>query len=377
MTTPSVAAGPWTARERMRLGGIVGVVAVLHVAGIAVYLQYSGQPASAGAFAGAGTLAYVLGMRHAFDADHIAAIDDTTRLMLLRGRRPVGVGFFFAMGHSTVVLVLALVVASAAGSVNDAGVTAVKEVGGAVAMVAAMSFLLLVAWLNSVVLRNLVGLWRQLRSGHVDENRLEETLLDRGLLNRMLGGRIRTLIRSSWHMYPVGLLMGLGLETASEVTLLGLSASTAAGGELPMLAVLSLPLLFAAGMSAFDTADSLLMSRAYSWSYRHPVRTLFYNTATTAVTVVIAAFIASVYLSEVLVTYAGLDVLGGYAGIAEQFELFGYAIAGVFATTWAGAVAWWKIRGYDRRYADIEPTVVTEPISTTAVSTATVPTEQS
>jgi high-affinity nickel-transport protein len=360
MSISTIAAGPWTAAERVRLGGIVGVVALLHVVGIAVYLHYHGQSASAGAFAGAGTLAYVLGMRHAFDADHIAAIDDTTRLMLLRGRRPVGVGFFFAMGHSTVVLVLALLVAGAAGSVQGSGVNAVKDVGGAIAMVVAMSFLLLVAWLNSVVLRNLLGLWRQLRSGHVDENRLEQTLLDRGLLNRVLGGRLRSLIRSSWHMYPVGLLMGLGLETASEVTLLALSASTAAGGQLPLLAVLSLPLLFAAGMSAFDTADSLLMTRAYSWSYRHPVRTLFYNTATTAVTVVIAAFVASVYLSQALVTYAGLNVLSGYAGIGEQFELFGYAIAGVFAVAWAGAVAWWKVRGYDRRYADVEAAIPVE-----------------
>ncbi len=361
MSATTVASGAWTAAERARLGGILGVIALLHVAGIAVYLHYHGQATAAGTFAGAGTLAYVLGMRHAFDADHIAAIDDTTRLMLLRGRRPVGVGFFFAMGHSTVVLALALLVSTAAASVNDAEVTALREVGATVAVVVAMSFLLLVAWLNSVVLRNLMGLWRQLRSGRVDENRLEETLLDRGLLNRMLGGRLRNLIRSSWHMYPVGLLMGLGLETASEVTLLALSASAAAGGDVPMLAVLSLPLLFAAGMSAFDTADSLLMSRAYSWSYRHPVRTLFYNTATTAVTVVIAAFIASVYLADVLVTHAGLSALSPYAGIAEQFELFGYAIAGLFAATWAGAVAWWKLRGYDRRYADVETIAAPEP----------------
>jgi nickel/cobalt transporter (NiCoT) family protein len=360
MSASTTAAGPWTAAERMRLGGIVGVVALLHVVGIAVYLHYHADPAAAGAYAGAGTLAYVLGMRHAFDADHIAAIDDTTRLMLLRGRRPVGVGFFFAMGHSTVVLVLALLVSTAAGTVDDSDLSAVKEVGATVAVVVAMSFLLLVAWLNAVVLRNLARLWRQLRTGHVDEKRLEETLLDRGLLNRMLGGRLRSLIRSSWHMYPVGLLMGLGLETASEVTLLALSASTASSGHLPMLAVLSLPLLFAAGMSAFDTADSLLMTRAYSWSYRHPVRTLFYNTATTAVTVLVAAFIASVYLCEVLVSHAGLTMLAGYAGLSEQFELFGYAIAGVFAATWAGAVLWWKARGYDERYADVEPALASE-----------------
>jgi high-affinity nickel-transport protein len=346
LTSPVLAVGRWTGPERMRLSAIVGVVALLHLMGIALYLHARGDAAAAGGLAGAGTLAYALGMRHAFDADHIAAIDDTTRLMLLRGRRPVGVGFFFAMGHSTVVLALALLVAYAATSVSDG----LRESMGTVAVLVAMGFLLLVAYLNAIVLRNILGLWRGLRAGRLDETVLERTLLDRGLLNRLLGGRAKGLIRASWHMYPVGLLMGLGMETASEVTLLSLSASTAVTGRLPLYAVLSLPLLFAAGMSAFDTADSLLMTRAYSWAYRNPARTLFYNIATTAVTVAIAGFIASVYVAEVLVSYAGLGFLSGYASLASQFQLFGYGIAGIFVVTWGGALLLWRVRGYDARY---------------------------
>jgi high-affinity nickel-transport protein len=165
-------------------------------------------------------------------------------------------------------------------------------------------FLILVATLNGIVLRNILTLWRRLRQGDHDPEGIEHALLSRGLFARAFGRKLRNLIRTSWHMYPVGVLMGLGLETASEVTLLALTASTAAGGRLPTLAVLSLPLLFAAGMSTFDTADSLVMTRLYSWSYRNPVRTLFFNIATTSMTVVIAGFIASVYLASVLVDYA-------------------------------------------------------------------------
>jgi high-affinity nickel-transport protein len=347
MTEATLLTGAWTPAERIRIGGILAVIVGLHVSGIALYLAYSGDLATAGGVAGTGVLAYVLGTRHAFDADHIAAIDDTTRIMLLRGRRPVGVGFFFAMGHSTVVVVLALLVAWGASSLTDAGADRLRELGGAVATVVAMLFLLIVAALNAVVLRTIVRLWRRLRTGEHDAAATERALLSRGALNRLLGRRFQGVVRSSWHMYPVGLLMGLGLETASEVTLLALAASTAAGGQLPVAAVLSLPLLFAAGMSTFDTADSLVMTRLYSWSYRNPVRTLFFNISTTAMTVLIAAFIASVYLADVLVAYVGWTFLAPYAALAENFELFGYCIAGLFALTWLTAFAVWKVRRYD------------------------------
>ncbi len=350
LTTPAVSGGAWTRAERGRLTAILGVVAALHVAGWSLYLYYTRNLAAASSFAGAGTLAYVLGVRHAFDADHIAAIDDTTRLMLQRGRRPVGVGFFFAMGHSSVVLALAFLVAAAATAAAGAGIEGFREVGGAIATVTAMSFLLLVATLNALVLRAILRLWRRMTRGDLDERELELQLANRGLLNRMLGGRARSLIRSSWHMFPVGLLFGLGLETASEVTLLALSASTATAGALPLLATLTLPLLFAAGMSGLDTCDSLIMTRAYSWAYRNPARKLYYNIATTAMTVLIAAFVGSVYLAGVLADYAGLGLLAPYAAFSEHFELLGYVIVGVFALTWGAAAVVWRLGRFDQRY---------------------------
>lgn len=353
MTTTTITAGRWTRAERLRITGIVGVIAALHVIGWSLYLFYASGPAGAGAFAGAGTLAYTLGMRHAFDADHIAAIDDTTRLMMQRGRRPVGVGFFFAMGHSTVVLALAFVVALAAGAAGS-GIGTFRHVGGLVSQIVAMVFLLLVAVLNLMVLTGIVRLWRRMASGRLDQGELDLQLLNRGLMNRILGRRARGLIRSSWHMYPVGILFGLGLETASEITLLALSASAAAHGSgLPTLAVLSLPLLFAAGMSAFDTADSMLMTRLYSWAYRSPARRLYYNIATTGMTVAVAAFIASVYVAGLVAdaTRAG-TLVTAYASLADHFELLGYIVVAIFAASWLCAAAVWRFRGLAEKYGD-------------------------
>jgi high-affinity nickel-transport protein len=340
----------WTRAQRVQLSAIVAVVVLLHVADWSLYLSVTSGPARAGAFAGAGVLAYVLGIRHAFDADHIAAIDDTTRLMVQRGRRPVGVGFFFAMGHSSVVIALAVIVALAAGPAAGPQLGHWHQIGGIVSTVVAMSFLALVAVLNAIVLGGIIGLWRSLRRGTLDERQLELHLLSRGLVNRILGGRARTLIRSSWHMYPLGILFGLGLETASEVSLLTLSASTAQGGRLPLLSTMTLPLLFAAGMSAFDTGDGLLMSLAYTWSQHNPARRLYYNIATTWATVVVAGFIASVYLARVLANHAGAAFLAGYASLAGHFEVLGYAIVGVFVLTWGGAVLLWRLGGFDHRY---------------------------
>ncbi|MDD7965373.1 HoxN/HupN/NixA family nickel/cobalt transporter [Actinomycetospora lemnae] len=355
--TSAVAAVPrWTSRERLQLSAIVAVIAALHVVGWTLYLSLTSGPLGAGAFAGAGVLAYVLGVRHAFDADHIAAIDDTTRLMVQRGRRPVGVGFFFAMGHSSVVVVLSLVVAAAAGAaVTNGTIDRWREVGGAVSTVVAMVFLGLVAVLNALVLKGVVGSWFDLRAGRLDEADLERQLLDRGVVNRVLGGRARTLIKHSWHMYPLGVLFGLGLETASEVTLLTLSATTAsttggAAGGAPLVAALTLPLLFAAGMSAFDTVDGVLMSAAYAWSNRNPARRLFYNIATTAATVTVAGFIASVYLAGVLADDLGMTALAGYAGLADEFELLGYVIVGFFVVVWGGAALIWRFGGFDARH---------------------------
>ncbi|MGI3224196.1 HoxN/HupN/NixA family nickel/cobalt transporter [Streptomyces sp. GTA36] len=229
--------------------------------------------------------------------------------------------------------------------------SAFRHVGGLVSQIVAMLFLLLVAVLNSMVLNGIVGLWRRMTQGRLDPNELERHLLNRGLMNRILGRRARGLIRSSWHMYPVGILFGLGLGTASEITLLALSASAAHGSGLPLLAVLSLPLLFAAGMSAFDTADSMLMTRLYSWAYRSPARRLYYNLATTGMTVAVAAFIASVYVAGLVADTTGAGgLLTAYASLADHFELLGYIVVAIFAASWLSAAAIWRFRGLAEKY---------------------------
>ncbi|PXW25770.1 UNVERIFIED_CONTAM: high-affinity nickel-transport protein [Williamsia faeni] len=330
--------GPWSRAEHRRLAGILGSILFLHILGVVLYLGFSGSPATGGGIAGSGLLAYMLGMRHAFDADHIAAIDDTTRIMLLRGRRPVGVGFFFAMGHSTVVLILALLVALGGAVVKAMDLTRVQQVGGYIAMVIAVIFLVLVSTMNSVVLRELVMLSKKQRAGHDISDELEHNLSHRGFMARMLGGRLRGLIRSSWHMYPVGLLMGLGLETASEVSLLALTAAASTTGHLSWGAILSLPILFAAGMSTFDTADSLVMTRAYSWSNGSPVRRLRFNTLTTGATVAIGFFVAGIYICGLLYQVRGFGWLAPVGAMSDNFEILGYAIAGTFVVIWGSAL---------------------------------------
>ena len=228
MTTVDAAAPAWTRGQRLKLSGIVAVVVLLHVVGWSTYLAVTSGPAGAGTFAGAGVLAYMLGIRHAFDADHIAAIDDTTRLMVQRGRRPVGVGFFFAMGHSSVVLVLALMVALAAGATASPSLDSWRHVGGAVSTVVAMTFLgaggsaerARAARHHRVLAGAAARPARRAAAG-------SPAAQPRAGQPRSSAGARATLIRSSWHMYPLGILFGLGLETASEVTLLTLAASTA------------------------------------------------------------------------------------------------------------------------------------------------------
>lgn len=348
-----IATGRWTGAERVRLSGVIGVIAAMHMLGWALYLYYARHLGAATSFAGAGTLAYALGVRHAFDADHIAAIDDTTRLMLQRGRRPVGVGFFFSLGHSSVVLVLSLVVATAAGAMTGAGVRTLRTYGGIAAAVTGMTFLLAVAVLNALVLAGLLRTWRRLARDQLSGLELDLLLVNRGLMNRILGGRARSLIRSSVHMFPVGVLFGLGLETASEVALLGLSASTAEAGGLPLPATLTLPLLFAAGMSALDTCDSLLMTRAYSWAYASSARRLYYNAAATGMTVLVALFVGTVYLASLLNRLAGTGgPVSWYASIGNHFELIGYVIVGLFAAAWAGATLAWRLGGLEHRYGN-------------------------
>src|SRR5262252_8957564 len=319
--------------ERRRLGGFYGAVLLLHVLGFGCLLAYGVANPS---FLALGALAYSFGLRHAFDADHISAIDNTTRKLLQQGRKPVGVGFFFSLGHSSVVFLIALALAFAVksivqGVVSDGG--ELRNIGGAIGTTVSGSFLVLIGVLNLVVLLGIVQVFRRMRQGRYDGNELEHELVAGGVMSRVFG-RLFRLVDDSWHMYPIGFLFGLGFDTASEVALLAVSAGAAARG-LPFLAVVSLPLIFAAGMSLMDTADGAFMAKAYSWAFSNPVRKVFYNMTVTALSVVVALVIGVAELVQIVIQVANLqgqpwDAIGGFNFIGQA----GFFIVGLFVVTW-------------------------------------------
>lgn len=329
---PAFSAGEWR-----RLAGFFGFIALLHCLGWGLYLYYA---ASHPALIGLGLAAYLLGLRHAFDADHIAAIDDTVRLLLQKGERALGVGFFFSLGHSTIVLVLAIVVAFAAASVAGR-IPQFAEIGGLIGASVSGTFLVLVGVLNLVVLLDILGVWKQARTGRHSHAHLEALLAKRGLLNRLFGGRLSKMVSRSWHMYPLGLLFGLGFDTASEIALLAMTAGAAAG-SIPIPAILCLPILFAAGMSLMDTADGVLMVKAYHWAFLNPLRKIFYNIVTTGLSVAIALFIGLVELAQVAIEALGLSGPGFDLIAGIDFGIMGYVIVGLFLLAWALSVLLWK-----------------------------------
>ncbi len=335
----------FTSQERVRLGGFYGIVALLHVIGWGLYLHFS---AHYPALIGLGFVAYLFGLRHAFDADHIAAIDDTVRFMLQKGKRPLGVGFFFSLGHSTIVMGLAIAIAFAASAVMR-DLPQLRNVGGVIGVCVSGVFLWVIGILNLLVLLDLLKVWQQARSGTHGHQHLEALLAQRGLLNRLFRGRLQKLMNHSWQMYPLGLLFGLGFDTASEVALLAMTAGASAG-NLPIPAVLSLPILFAAGMTLMDTTDGVLMSKAYDWAFLNPVRKIFYNVTTTGLSAGVALLIGSIELLQVLIGALGLhgSVFDGIARL--DFGMLGYVIVGVFLLACGSSVAVWKFGRLEERY---------------------------
>jgi len=322
--------------ERRRLCGFAAAIGGLHVLGWGLIALYASAHPVLG---GLGVLAYSFGLRHAFDADHISAIDNTTRRLMADGGRPLGVGFFFSLGHSTVVFGLSLALAVGAGAVRHA-VPALQLYGGTIGASVSGAFLWGIGLLNLVVLAGIVRLARGLREGRFDEAQLEARLQQRGLMSRLCGRRFQ-LIRSSWQMYPVGLLFGLGFDTATEVGLLAITAGVATS-HLPPLAIVALPTLFAAGMTTTDTLDGLFMTKAYGWAFSSPARKIYYNLTVTSVSVVVALLVGSVELLQALGHGLGLSgPFWSWLG-ALDFSTLGYSIVGLFALTWIGALAlWW------------------------------------
>ena len=348
----------WTVAslERRSIVGMGGFILLLHVAGWGVLgglvipqqVAYGSQ-----AFGlGLGVTAYTLGMRHAFDADHIAAIDNTTRALLARGVRPLSVGFWFSLGHSSVVFalvaLLGLGVTALAGQLADES-SLLQQVTGVVGTLVSGAFLLLIGLVNLGVLIGTVKVFRRMRSAGFDEAELEAQLSHRGLVNRLAGRATRAVTRP-WHLYPVGLLFGLGFDTATEVGLLVL-AGGAAALSLPWYAILTLPVLFAAGMSLLDTIDGLLMYFAYGWATTRPVRKVFYNLTVTGLSVAVALVIGGIELVSVLVDKTGIHA-GPLAAIASiDLGEVGYLVVALFLATWLSAMAVWKLGRIEERWS--------------------------
>lgn len=339
--------GSMTRQEWIRVGGMAGFVLALHVigwgtlVGIIAPQHFSVGKESFGI--GIGVTAYTLGMRHAFDADHIAAIDNTTRKLMGEGRRPLSVGFWFSLGHSSIVfglsLLLSLGMKALAGPVRDDN-SHLHQVTGLIGTTVSGAFLYLIAGINLVIL---VGIWkvfRQMRSGAYDEAALETQLNNRGFMNRLLG-RVTGSISKPWQMYPLGLLFGLGFDTATEIALLVLAGSGAASG-LPWYAILCLPVLFAAGMSLLDTIDGSFMNFAYEWAFSKPVRKVYYNLTITGLSVAVALIIGTVELLGLLADR--LDLHGAFWDWISGLDLntVGFVIVGLFFATWAVALLIWK-----------------------------------
>jgi high-affinity nickel-transport protein len=335
-----------TPAEWRRAALLAAVIVGLHAAGFFILLvlvvpnAYS--LAGGGAFGlGVGITAYTLGLRHAFDADHIAAIDNTTRKLMAEGQRPLSVGFFFSLGHSTIVFALGVLVVSGVrglGGALERDSSSLHQATGLVGPAISGGFLLLIGLLNLVILVNIVRIFRGLRHGELDELQLEEQLASRGLMNRVFARATRS-IRKPWHMYPLGLLFGLGFDTATEVGLLVLAGGAAASG-LPFSAIICLPILFAAGMSLFDTIDGAFMNFAYGWAFSEPVRKLFYNITITGLSVVVALVIGSIEVLGVLDVIALIDL-----------NLVGYLVVGLFVLTWALALAVWRFGRIEQRWS--------------------------
>lgn len=359
-----------TLREHLRFSreeipallGVLGTVLLLHILGWGLFIHYNSDPQysslvngkGALIYAGAGALAYSFGLRHAFDADHISAIDDTTRLMLAKGKKPLGVGLFFSLGHSTIVLLLSIGIAFAAKQ-------AIKfqkdfaETGGIIGASVSAFFLYLVGILNLVILIGVIKVWKQAKSGKFSHEHLTQLLNERGLMNRIFRGFFKKGFDHSWQLYPIGVLFGLGFDTATEVGLLALSATAAVGtvgGVLPPLAIIALPLIFAAGMSLMDSLDGIFMTKAYSWAFTSPLRKIYYNLTTTGLSIFVALVIGTIQLVSVLADKTTLDNYQPFTYISSiNLGSIGYFIVTTFVGAWLLSIFIWKFGRYEERYS--------------------------
>jgi high-affinity nickel-transport protein len=349
--------GALDASQRRTLVMMVLVVGALHVIGFVMLFALVApghyQLGATGMFTvGIGITAYTLGMRHAFDADHISAIDNTTRKLMSAGKRPLSVGFWFSLGHSSIVFALALLISlgvrSLDGPVKHSG-SSLHQVTGWIGTTVSGVFLYVIAALNILILIGILKVFRQMKSGRYDEAELERQLDSRGLMNRVFG-RITKAVNKPSQMYPVGLLFGLGFDTATEVALLVIAGTAGAAG-LPWYAILCLPILFAAGMSLLDSIDGSFMNFAYGWAFSKPVRKVFYNITITGLSAAVALVIGTIELGGLLAQH--LNLSGSFWKWFENIDinLLGFLIVGMFVATWAVALSVWHLGHIEERWS--------------------------
>lgn len=350
--------------DKRSLAGMYGFIVLLHLVGFGVLFalvvphNYHLGGAHPVFTVGVGVLAYTFGLRHAFDADHIAAVDNTTRKLMVDNveagvdRKPLSVGFWFSLGHSTIVFalsfLLALGVRALVGPVEDED-SALHTITGLIGPSVSGVFLWILGILNLAALIGIIKVFRNLRNGEYDETELERHLDSRGLMNRFLGGLTKSVTKP-WHIYPIGVLFGLGFDTATEVGLLVL-AGGAATFNLPFYAILVLPILFAAGMCVMDTTDGVFMNYAYGWAFAKPIRKIFYNMTITSISVAVALIIGTIELIGVIADRLGVQS-GPIAAIADiDLDYVGYAIVGLFVVSWLVALAIWRFGDIERRWS--------------------------
>jgi high-affinity nickel-transport protein len=346
--------------ERARLSLMAAVILVLNAGGWAIFV-FTVMPQhfhyeKLGVGLGVAITAWTLGLRHAFDADHISAIDNVTRKLMADGKRPLGTGFFFALGHSTIIVAVGAAISIAARAVFGAVVnpsSTYETLGGMAGTVLAAGFLYLIAALNLVVLGGIARVFRDMRRGKYSEEELERQLQARGLMYRFFGRFMRS-INHTWQMYFVGLVFGIGFDTATEVVLLTATVYAATSG-LPFYAVLALPLLFAGGMTLFDTLDGCFMNFAYGWAFARPVRKVYYNLVITGLSIAAAFLIGTVELLGILTSE--LHLHGPFWDFMANFDInkAGFTIAVLFVVVWVGAVAVWRFGNIESRWEGAIP----------------------
>lgn len=315
----------------------VTIVALLHIIGITMLLLSVGNYPQ---IIGFGILAYTLGLRHAFDADHIAAIDNIVRKFVQQKKDPTGIGFFFSIGHSSVVFIMAVVTAFSMKWAQN-NIPQIKEIGSLIGTAVSGSFLIIIGLLNLYIWFDILKFFLNARNGKYDDVQLDKLLLNRGFISRFLGP-IYQRINKSWHVYPLGFLFGLGFDTASEVALLAISAN-AVSQQIPIFVIISLPIIFAAGMSLMDTADGIFMSGAYNWAFSTPLRKIYYNLSVTGLSVIAALFIGIIELAQIFVHKLDLDY-GIWKWIGDlNFNSVGYLLVGLFAISWLFSYVVWKV----------------------------------